>query len=158
MSIQTAAGSRIFIGPAVTEAEADTLGEFQGLVYTEIGEVENLGEFGDTAGQTTFTALNNRRARKFKTSYDAGNVELTVGFDAGDAGQDALVAAFTSDSDFALKVMANDGSEGSPSQPSTFYFRAKVMSKPVNIGTVDNVVRRRFTLAVNSEVFEVAPV
>lgn len=158
MSVQTAAGSRIFIGPAVTEAEADSVGEFQALSYTEIGEVENLGAFGDTAGQTTFAALGDRRVRKFKTSYDAGNVEMTVGFDAGDAGQDALVAAFTSDSDFAIKVMANDGSEGSPSEPSTFYFRAKVMSKPITIGTVDNVVRRSFTLAINSEVFEVAPV
>lgn len=156
MTVRTAAGSKIYIGPA--NETADSEGDFSGLPYTLIGEVEDLGTVGDTAGNTTFTSVGDRRVRKLKTTYDAGTMSITVGHDSADAGQDALLAAFTSDSDYAFKVTLSDGSEGSPSAPTTLYFRAKVMSKPYNIGNVENVVRRTFDLAINSEVIEVAAV
>ncbi|HYH39922.1 MAG TPA: hypothetical protein VD860_17000 [Azospirillum sp.] len=156
MTVRTAAGSKIYIGPA--NETADVEGEFSALSYTLVGEVEDLGDIGDTAGSTTFTSVGDRRVRKLKTTYDAGTFTLTVGFDGSDAGQDALVAAFSSDSDYAFKVTLNDGSEGSPSSPTILYFRAKVMSKPINIGNVENVVRRRFDIAINSEVIEVSAV
>jgi hypothetical protein len=157
MTIHTAAGTKIYIGPAVTES-TDTQGEYEALSYTEIGEVENLGEFGDTANIITFQNLGQRRVKKQKGSFDAGQISLTVGSDSADAGQAALVAAFAEDSEYAFKVVENDGSVGSPSAGTTSYFRAIVTSKPKNIGTVDNVVRRTFNIAISSELTEVAAV
>lgn len=156
MTVRTAAGSRLYIGPA--NETADSEGDYSGLSYVEIGEVEDAGTIGDTANTTTFTSLSDRRVRKLKTTYDAGTQTITVGFDSGDAGMAALVAAFSSDSDYAFKMTLNDGSEGSPSSPTILYYRAKVVSKPYNIGNVENVVRRTFDLAINSEVIEVAAV
>ena len=45
MTVRTAAGARFFIGPA--NETADELADYPGLAYTEVGEVEDLGEFGD---------------------------------------------------------------------------------------------------------------
>lgn len=157
MTVRTAAGSRLFIGPA--NEVADTQEEFEALSpYVEVGEIEDLGEIGDTAGEVTFTELGNRRVRKLKGSFNAGSLNLVVGYDAGDAGQAAMLAAFPSDSDYAFKITLNDAvDEDSDATPTTIFFRAKVMSKPLRIGAVENVVRRAFTLGINSEVIEVAP-
>lgn len=157
MTIHTAAGSKIYIGPAVTES-TDTQVEFEALSYTEIGEVESIPAFGDQAGVINFQNLGNRRMKKAKGSFDAGSFELVVASDSADDGQAALIAAFAEDSEYAFKVVENDGSVGSPSAGSTSYFRALVTSKPKEIGSVDNIVRRRFGIAIASEVIDVAAV
>ena len=157
MGIDTAAGSKLFIGP-VAASTVDTTGEFAALSYTAVGEIESLGEFGDQAQAITFTSLGDRRVRKFKGSYDAGILNVTVALDPADAGQAALKTALASDADYAIKVMLSDGSAGSPSQPTTFYFRAKVMSRSINVGSADNIVRASIGLGINSEIYEVAAV
>jgi hypothetical protein len=157
MTIHTAAGTKIFIGPAVTES-TDTQGEYEALSYTEIGEVEDLGEFGDTATVIDFLNLGARRSKAVKGSFDAGQLALVVGSDSADAGQLALIAAFAADSEYAFKVVENDGSSGSPSQGSVSYFRALVTSKVKNIGSVNNVVKRTFNVKITSELVEVAAV
>lgn len=157
MTVQTAAGSKLFIGPVATSG-TDAQGEFEALAFTEVGEIENYGDFGDQANEITFTAISDRRVRKFKGSFNAGTLQLTLGRDPSDAGQAAMKTALASDSDYAIKVMLNDGSAGSPSAPTTFYFRAKVMSYTANIGTVENVVRSTVGLGINSPLIEVAAV
>lgn len=154
MTVQTAAGSRLFIG-SVAAATVDTKAEYEALTYVEVGEIEDLGEFGDKANEIKFTSVNDRRVRKFKGSFDAGTLPLTVGFDAGDAGQVALVAAFASDNDYAFKVVLNDAPQDSDGAGTHFYFRGKVMSKPVNVGNAENVVKRKFDLGINSEILEI---
>lgn len=157
MTVQTAAGSKIFIGP-VAGASVDTQGEYEALSYTEIGEVENLGDFGDQANDVPFTTLGDRRTRHFKGSFDAGTVELTVGFDGADAGQAAVKAALASDSDFAFKVTLADDSDGSPAAPTTFYWRGKLMGRRIQVGNAENVVRAALTIGINSALVEVAAV
>jgi hypothetical protein len=155
MGVGTNAGSRLFIGPA--NNVADDVAEFEAATpYVEVGEVEDLGEFGDQVASQTFTAVGNRRVRKLKTTFDAGEMALVLGMDSGDAGQAALVAALDSDDDFAIKITINDEDESdSDAEPTTFYFRAKVMSNRRQLGRVDNIRRRAVTLAINSEIIEV---
>jgi len=157
MTVNTAAGSKLFIGPVV-DSDTDTQGEFEGLAYTEIGEIENFGELGDEAQSVTFTSVGDRRVRKFKGSFDAGTMSLTIGFDGADAGQTALRSALASQKDYAIKLELNDGSDGSPSSPTTFYFRGKVMSRRIQVGDANNVVRATVAIGVNSEIVEVAAV
>lgn len=156
MSVGTAAGSRFFLGPA--NDTADEIGDYEALAYVEVGEIEDMGEFGDQANIVQFTAIGNRRVRKFKGSYDAGDMNMTLGFDAGDAGQTALVAALASDSDFAVRITLPDGDDTtSPAgDPTTFYFRAKITSNRRNVGNAENIVRRMVMVAINSEIIEVA--
>ena len=156
MAVQTAAGSKLFIGPA--NSTATTQNDFEALVYVEVGEIEELGEFGDTVNEINFTPLGNRRVGKFKGSFNAGTINLTVGRDPADPGQADLRDALASDSDYAFMVTLNDASEGSPSNPTTIYYRGKVMSYTTNIGNVENIVRSTVAIGINSAIVEVAAV
>lgn len=151
MGVNTAAESTFAIG---TTTQAANQAEFEADSYTDVGEVEDLGEFGDTAEEVTFTSLADRRVRKFKGSFDAGTVTITCGNDSGDAGQDAMIAAFASDDDYNFRIRLNDAGPGQTT-PTTLYFRGKVMSKPKNVGNVSNVVRQMFTVGINSAIIEV---
>ncbi|WP_219061419.1 phage tail tube protein [Pseudomonas sp. UMAB-08] len=153
MGINTGANTRISIGvrlaaklPA-TSAAAITL--LSALTYIEIGEMESIGDYGDTINDVTFSALASGRATHLKGLADAGSVELSIGFDAGDAGQLALVAAFQDRSqyDYPIKVEYVDG--------LVDYFAAKVMSNKKTGISVEGVVKRTVTLGINSEIYEV---
>lgn len=153
MELQTAYGTVISIGPANTSASDQSA--YEALSYTAIGKVEDGGQFGDTWNNTNFTDLASGRVQKLKTTRDAGDMALVVGLDEDDAGQIACEAALESTSDYAFKVVYLNGSTGSPSQGSTRYFRAKVMSFQENVGTVDNVLRANINLAINSAIVKV---
>lgn len=162
MAVNTAAGATFAIAPQATyastvdwsDAEADIADAFDALAWTLVGEVEDLGEFGDEASEITFTALANRRVRKFKGTFDAGTVTVQAGSDPADTGQLAMIAAFASDLDYPFRIVLNDkittGGTG-----TTLYFGGKVMSKRRNVGNVENVVRQSFPVGINTEIIEV---
>lgn len=152
MTVNTAAESRVFIG---TTGQANDLTDYEADSYIEVGEVEDLGEFGDTAEEVTFTALKDRRTRKFKGSFNAGTITIVCGSDPSDAGQDALRDAFDSDFDYNFKIMLNDAITVG-GQPTILYFSGKVMSKGRNVGQVNNVVRQTFAVGINTAILETA--
>lgn len=153
MPVNTGAGTRIYIGPRLTGAlpkvTADAITLLSGLTYVEVGEVESIGDYGDTINDVTFSGLASGRATHLKGLADAGSVEVSIGFDAGDAGQLALVTAFLDRSryDYPVKVVYVDG--------ETDYFAVKVMSNKKTGITVEGVLKRSVTLGVNSEIYEV---
>lgn len=151
MSISTASGSQVFIG---TTTAAENLSQFITDTYTEIGEVEDLGEFGDESEEVTFASLADARLQKLKGVRDAGSIPLVCAADDGDAGQDALIVAEADTLDFNFKVILNDKMTlgGTPSE---HYFRAKVMSKRLGVGSANNVVRKTFNLGINSEILSI---
>lgn len=151
MAVDTTAGTKISIGPA--NSVANDQAAYEALSYTLIGEVENMSEFGDATREVTFTALSDRRVRKFKGSRDAGTLQLTMGNDESDSGQAALVTAETSDDEYAFKV---EGPDDSGTTPTIYYFRAKVMSARIVPGDVETIFRLRSDLGINSAIVEVA--
>ena len=157
-NLNTAAGCRFSLGGKTgaytqTEYEADT--------YIEVGEIEDLGEFGDTFSSVNFTSLRDGRVRKYKGTADAGDLTLTVGFDNGDAGQNAIKVAHKdrSKGDYNIKITLNDGDPTATPvlKPTTFYMRGKVMNNTVAPGSADNVVRRNITIGINSDILELPP-
>lgn len=150
MTVYSSAGIKISIGPVVDESVVD-IGDFNVLSYTEIGEVESIGEFGDASNPITFTALADSRTTKVKGSRNAGGFTVTMGRDTGDAGQVALRAAEKTKFDYAIKVEYSDGSAGSPSQNSIQYFKAKIMSFVDNIAGVDDITRVTASVEITSE-------
>ncbi len=151
--IVTASGAKIYIGPAVTSS-TDTTAEFAALTYTEIGLAETLGEFGDESNNVNFTALGDARVRKAKGARDAGTLALTVAHDPTDAGQAALEAAEATNNKFAFKVVYPDRPTPNGTD-SIDYFRGLVMSKRKNVGSADNVIRRTYSLGIDSQIFTV---
>jgi hypothetical protein len=153
--ITTATGAKIYIGPQ-TPSSTDTVAEFSALTpYVEVGLVESLGEFGDQSSAVNFAALNDGRQRKAKGIRDAGDLTLTCAHDTTDAGQQALIAAEATPLKYAMKIVLPDqltsGGTG-----TTLYFRALVMSKRLNVGSSDNVIRQTFMLGIDSAIAEAA--
>lgn len=155
MPVTTAAGTRIYIGPRLTAdlpkdlAAARTL--LVGITYTQIGEVENIGDYGDEVGDVTFAALADSRTRHLKGLADAGSVDLSIGLLDDDAGQIALQAAQKDRSrfDYPIKVEYESG--------YVDYFAAKVMSSRKQVGGAEDVLKRAVTIGINSEIIEVEP-
>ncbi|MFV3286881.1 hypothetical protein ACNFCI_22970 [Pseudomonas sp. NY15356] len=157
-NLNTAAGCRLAIGG---KTGADSVTEYEADTYVDVGEIEDLGEFGDTFNPVNFTALSDGRVRKYKGTADAGNMTLVVGLDNGDAGQKAVSVAHKdrSKGNYNIKVTLNDGDPGAtpPVLPTTYYYGVKVMNNTVAAGSADNVVRRNMTFAINTEILEILP-
>ncbi|WP_330509306.1 hypothetical protein V1687_11715 [Pseudomonas putida] len=155
-NLNTAAGCRLFIGG---KTGADTETDYKADTYVEVGEIEDLGEFGDTFSSVNFTSLKDGRVRKYKGTADAGDLTVTVGMDSGDAGQRAVKTAHKdrSKGDYNVKITLNDGDPTATPviNPTTFYMRVKVMNNTVAPGGADNVVRRNITMGINSDVLEI---
>ena len=153
--VYAASGSRIYIGPSSTSA-TDTAAEFAALVWTEIGLVEDIGEFGDASNVISGAVIGDARVRKAKGAADAGDWTITVFDDPTDVGQVALVAAQATKSNYAFKVVSPNRL-AAPGQDGIEYFRGMVMGKRKRMGGNDNLVRRVFTVGINSPIVEVAP-
>jgi Phage tail tube protein, TTP len=153
MTVTTASGTRVFIGAAVTQLEADTLPEFEAMsAWTEVGEVESVGEFGDQANDVTFAALGDGRVRHSKGARDAGTMALVCGHDPLDVGQAAVDAAEQTKTNFAFRVILPDAP--TPAYSNTiYYFRGLVASRRKNIGTNDNIIRSNYNVLISSELF-----
>lgn len=145
MALQTSANCKFYIG---TKAPASNLTEFQADTYIEVTPVEEIGEFGDQHNIVTFTSLSDGRVRKLKGTKDAGDMTLVVAHDASDAGQVALLAAANDNSSdgYNCKIEYANG--------EVYYFRGQVSSSRMTVGGADNVIRRNFTIAIDSDVVE----
>lgn len=141
MTVQTSAGCKIYIGTSEATASPDD--------WLEIGEVTNFSEFGRVYTEIKHDSIGTRGTRKFKGSYDDGNITLQLGRDPSDVGQAAAITARDSDDDYNIKLELNDD-VGSNTVPTTFTFLAKVMSYTTNIGGPNQVVGATLALAIKS--------
>lgn len=153
MAIYTGAGCKLSIG---TTQPAPALAQFQADSYTLVGEVEDLGEFGDESEEVRFTSLDDSRVRKLKGPRDAGTIQVVCGHDDSNTGQQEMIAAEAESLDYNFKIELNNkltigGTNGLQ------YFRGKVMSKRLQVGQANNVVRRRFNVGINTAIVEVDP-
>lgn len=144
--VMTSAGSTIGIVDEIPATMDDT--GFEALTLVNIGEVESISAFGTEYNPVTFTALDNRRVRKFKGSYDPGTISLTVAIDGDDAGQIAAEAALDVDNDVSFGVTTQDGTKR--------YFTGKVMSFTTNVSSVDNITMADISIGINSDIVKVA--
>lgn len=152
MTVRIAAGSKISIGPAIEGAFPTTDTAYAALTpYVLIGEVEDAGEIGDNVSSAEFTSLADRRLRRLKAIFDGGEQTIVVGFDAADAGQEAVVDALQSDFNYAIKLENNDKLTTGGTN-SIDYYPAMVSGGRKNVGAADNIVRRTFTLLINGPI------
>lgn len=159
--IHKAKGARIYISTTAVDVdainaaanEAAAIALMSGLNFTEIGEVEEIGEHGDNSEEISFTAIKDGRVRKVKGPRNANTLAITCGRDAIDAGQLAMIAAEQTDYNYAFKIIYADSRAVSYSN-TVEYFAGLVMSRPTNIGNVSNVVRRTFNIGINTGIYD----
>jgi hypothetical protein len=150
MAVGTASGAKLFIGGVNSNRES-VIGDYVADSYIEVGEIEDMGEFGDTSESIKFTALSDGRTRTFKGPRDAGEMPITVGDDMTDDGQIAMEAAEGTPFDYSFYVELNDAVTLGGTN-SKHYFIGKVMSKRRNVGNASNVVKRNFSVGINSAI------
>lgn len=157
MAIVTASGTKLYIGAAVTDEQADTLAEFQAMTgWVEVTLIESIGPFGDSASDVTFAALGDSRVRHAKGARDGGSFEVVVAHKYDDAGQLAVEAAQATNDQYAFRITLPDAT--SPVTDTELFFRALVQGAPINIGSNDNVIRKTYRIGLQSEVFTQVPV
>lgn len=142
----TSAGTTISVvdsNPATYDQDG-----FEGLSYSLIGEVTDLGEFGREYSAVTHNPLGDRRTVKRKGSYNDGTVAMTVARVPGDAGQTLLTTGLDSDDSYSFEVVLQDG--------TTLYFEAQIMSYTTNVGSVDQITTASVSLEITNDIIEVA--
>lgn len=156
MAVKTSSGIKIHVTDAVATASTQT--EFETLSYVEIGEISDGGEFGSEFNPVNFTALGDAIVRKLKGSEDPGTMQLQLGRDMTDAGQAQLSTALASYDDYGFKVEFDDQITPSTGNPTTFYFRGKVMSYRTQIGGADTVTAATCSIGITTRPIEVEAV
>lgn len=156
MSINSTSGAKVYIGPP--SATISTLVEYNAITtalgWIEIGECEDLGEWGPEATELPFKNVGDKHVRRVKGSIDSGMVELICARDPLDLGQIAARASVEDNLPCPIRVLLND--KPTPSgDPTEFFFRAVVLSAKNKLGEGDNITRTTFRLGIDGKVIEV---
>jgi hypothetical protein len=151
---RTTNGSQLFISPTSVTSATDSLPEFEAISdWVKVGNIEDLGEVGDEATMVTGATIEDGRIRKAKGARDAGTQAVICFHDPLDVGQLALIDAEATKFNYPFKLIVNDAPSEAYSN-TIQYYRGLVGGKRLRMGTNDNIMRRTFNIAVNSEVFE----
>ncbi|HEY7824696.1 MAG TPA: hypothetical protein VIG24_17780 [Acidimicrobiia bacterium] len=163
MSLETLSGVGATLAIGTTTAAA-IASEFEADTYQEIGQLGDISELSEERAAATFTGLKDGRTVTARGSKSVAPVTINYALkSSGDDGYDDLVTAYAAppgSDEFNFRVMLDDQITPSTGNPTTFYFRAKVMKHPVSIGGVDadGTVMRQTVLAINTQILEVAAV
>lgn len=134
MSIETSEGTCIAVSLA-TPATHDEVG-FKALTFTQIGELENIGDLVRAKTQVSFTNMCTGKTSVKKGAEEASTLDINAALDRADAGQLLMDDAYDQKGDVAFKVTENHGAG-----PIT-YFRASVLRASVRFGSGPNDVKR----------------
>lgn len=142
MGIGPTAGSTLEIGTSETTASPDD--------YVAIGEITDLGTFGRVYQEIVAQSIGTRGDRKFKGTYNDGQMTIKVNRDYADAGQTAVDTALDSDSDYNFRITLNDNEDGGFTNPTTITFKAKVMQFPLELGGPNSMMMGNIVLSLKS--------
>jgi hypothetical protein len=107
-----------------------------------VGEITDLGEFGREFALVTHNPVGTRGTQKFKGSFNEGTMTLSLGLDTDNAGQIVMKTAALSDADYSFMVTTQNGDR--------YFFRAKVMSFKVAVGSVDSMTTATCSLEITT--------
>lgn len=145
MTVRTSAGTTLRV-TASAPATFDSAG--YNTLFTAsptpplVGEITDLGEFGREYALVTHNPVGSRGTQKFKGSFNEGSLSVTLGLDTDDAGQILMKAGSIADTDYSFLVTTQNGDK--------YYFRAKIMSFKVSVGSVDSITTAAATLEIST--------
>jgi hypothetical protein len=114
---------------------------FAALTYTQVGELETIGDVSQTRAAITFKNLCTGKTSTLKGSEEGVSIPVTVALDRDDAGQTMMSTAYASNTQIlSVRIQEANG--------DMMYFRAFVMSNTVVYGGPDDVKRRNYGFGV----------
>jgi hypothetical protein len=148
-AIFTTTGTKVYIGPSVATEPANAAA-YAALSWTEVGFIETLSELGDQSSSVSIAIIGDGRTRKAKGARDAGDFTITCAYVPDDTGQQALIAAEATYSNYAFKAVLPNRLNATGTDEIR-YFMGLVMGKRLTTGGNDAIVRQNFPIGVNSE-------
>lgn len=143
--VRTSAGTKLYIADPIAALQSTyTAATFATGVYTEIGEISDLGSFGKKYNLVTFNPLGDRGTIKRAGSYNNGTLSLKMGAAPTNAGQVKLQSASDSDASYAFKVVTQSG--------STYYFTGQVMGWTLEVGSVDQIMGLSADIEIDNDI------
>ncbi len=161
MAVNVASGSHLSIatapnGGVVSAASPPDQTAYEAMTWQSIGIIEDAGTVGDAAADITFESLETSRVEHFAGPFDAGSERVVCGYLIDDLGQLAVTAALYSRVVYGFKLELAD--RPSLDYTNTIkYYGARVLSDTTNVGNARNVVRKEFTLGINTPITTVVP-
>lgn len=151
------AGSKIFIGAAVTAKSNVTEADFASAVWTEIGGWTQAGALGDSVEVISQQVISDNRVRKIKGSADGGTMENTFLPDGTDPGQIAFLAAIDDCRPYQFKIEwgANCVPDGQPRPAGlTDMFYGLALPGARQGGAPNTAQLRTWSIAIDSNIVE----
>jgi hypothetical protein len=113
------------------------------LSFTEIGEVQEVGEFGKSYNIVSHQTVGQPYPSKSKGVYDVDDISITLAMDDSDSGQGLLATALDASASYSFQVTTPDTVDR--------YFTAKVSSVKKGSFSGDAVINATVTLTVDPE-------
>jgi hypothetical protein len=137
MTVTTAAGTTFAL--SASTPVSSTVTGYDALVYTEIGEVGDLGDIPSLIYETvSWRAIGRDGENIAKDGYSYSPQTITVGLDPDDQGQSLLDAATQDDGFYSVRI--------SHPRIGDFYGKALVLGGPTNLGNGSGIATRQVTL------------
>jgi hypothetical protein len=150
--IRTLAGAKVFIGTeGFVPSPPDDPSAYEADTWTEIGGIETLFEYGDSANEVEQILIGDNRVRKAKGARNAGGGDLICANFPNDPGHIIMNEAVLSNLNYPIKVTYNDKITAL-GNGSTDYFRVLVMSARRQGGGADDPDRISFMMGINTEI------
>ena len=146
MGTVTGAGTKLAIS-AAHPATKDATG-YAALTYTTISDVENLGGFGASTEQITFTPLDGP-VQYHKGPTNFGSLNPSIAHNDDDAGQTLLrTAAEDATALYSFEITLADGAKR--------YSEGRVFGYPETVSGANAVIMANPTIGFSSKIVKVA--
>ncbi|GGE18146.1 hypothetical protein GCM10011390_41670 [Aureimonas endophytica] len=127
--------------------------DFSALTWTEIAGWETEGAHGDSRALITTQLIAYARDTKTGGTKNAGSMQNNFALVPGDAGQAALLAAASTNANYAFKIEGNDKpTAGASPKNSLEYFAGLVMGFSRQGGSANTVQMIQSTIEINTNV------
>jgi hypothetical protein len=140
--------------PELTGVEVTDLAAYDGLVWTEVGMIESISEFGPEGNIGSFTPLGTGIACKFRGSTDNGEASLTIAKTTTDTGLTTLIGLQGVADETAFKIELSEAGTGVGATAQRYCFLGLVKSARVTIGTGDDVVKVSVAIPITGDIIE----
>lgn len=140
MTQRAAVGTCLSVSAALPATHNAT--GFAALTYTQVGELETLGELVTRHTAVSFTNMCSGKTSTLKGVEESITVEITTALDRDDAGQTLMTAARKSYNSYSFKVTEANG--------DVTYFTGKVMSEGAQYNGPNEIIMAPFSIGVDA--------
>ena len=118
MADSTFIGSTLAVVAGAAPTNLNETGWEGAGTYVTVGNVQDIGEMGDTHSQIEYNVLAEGRVKRLPGTKDGGAIPVNIVYDSADAGQTLLRTANGTTTTYNFKVKDSDG--------ETYYFNGVV--------------------------------